>query len=525
MKQETPATSAESKPSILPSTTPSRFRTSSKAKESPISEVSNGALPGLKARPRSVPPDPNSSQKVRRPLVLNKPKSAEDVVGSQKGREVEDVKFVGRFGNRAVVEQFARPRRRVDPVCKRNEDDPDGKKKELQEKLEASENLVKDLQSEVSALKSQLEKVQSFKMELELQNRQFSEDLATANAKISALSSRDQESVAEEFQSPKFKEVQKLIANKLENFGVKKEPINEVSTIKTQLAAPLHPFTKATDIHKKVPAFSSSLPLPPPPPPPPPTRRAPARAATTQKAPALLEFYHSLTKQERKKDNHSKPVVINAHSSIVGEIQNRSSHLLAVSISDVETKGEFIEVLIQKVQAAAYSNIDDVLKFMDWLDGELSSLADERAVLKNFSWPERKADALREAAIEYRDLKRLENEVSSFKDDTSMPCGAALKKMASLLDKYIKQASMKLAKMYMKRVSMELESVRNSERESTQEALLLQGVRFAYRAHQLICYLLMQFAGGLDSETMCAFEEIRQRVPVHMEGLENCWLA
>ncbi|KAK2645560.1 hypothetical protein Ddye_020755 [Dipteronia dyeriana] len=39
----------------------------------------------------------------------------------------------------------------------------------------------------------------------------------------------------------------------------------------------------------------------------------------------------------------------------------------------------------------------------------------------------------------------------------------------------IKQPSMKLAKMYMKRVSMELELVHNSDRESTQEALLLQG--------------------------------------------------
>lgn len=62
--------------------------------------------------------------------------------------------------------------------------------------------------------------------------------------------------------------------------------------------------------------------------------------------------------------------------------------------------------------------------------------ADERAVLKHFNWPERKADAMREAAIEYRELKLLEHEISSYKDDTNISCGAALKKMASLLDKY-----------------------------------------------------------------------------------------
>lgn len=105
-------------------------------------------------------------------------------------------------------------------------------------------------------------------------------------------------------------------------------------------------------------------------------------------------------------------------------------------------------------------NIEDVLKFVDWLDGQLSSLvfsttvfaaslsiffcsyvwcvvlqADERAVLKHFKWPEKKADALREAAIEFRELKQLENEIGSHKDDSDIPCAAALKKTTSLLDK------------------------------------------------------------------------------------------
>jgi hypothetical protein len=45
---------------------------------------------------------------------------------------------------------------------------------------------------------------------------------------------------------------------------------------------------------------------------------------------------------------------------------------------------------------------------------------------------------------------------------------------------------MNLAKMYIKRVSLELVSIRNLDRESSQESLLLQGVQFAYRAHQVI---------------------------------------
>lgn len=61
--------------------------------------------------------------------------------------------------------------------------------------------------------------------------------------------------------------------------------------------------------------------------------------------------------------------------------------------------------------------------------------ADERAVLKHFDWPEKKADAMREASVEYRSLKLLEDEISSFEDDNDVPCGSAMKKMANLLDK------------------------------------------------------------------------------------------
>lgn len=62
---------------------------------------------------------------------------------------------------------------------------------------------------------------------------------------------------------------------------------------------------------------------------------------------------------------------------------------------------------------------------------------DERAVLKHFEWPEQKADALREAAFGYSDLKKLESEVSSFRDDHRQPCAPALKKMHSLFEKYV----------------------------------------------------------------------------------------
>lgn len=57
-------------------------------------------------------------------------------------------------------------------------------------------------------------------------------------------------------------------------------------------------------------------------------------------------------------------------------------------------------------------------------------------MLKHFDWPEQKADALREAAFGYCDMKKLESEASSFRDDFRQPCGLALKKMQALFEKY-----------------------------------------------------------------------------------------
>ncbi|KAK9280206.1 hypothetical protein L1049_013893 [Liquidambar formosana] len=104
--------------------------------------------------------------------------------------------------------------------------------------------------------------------------------------------------------------------------------------------------------------------------------------------------------------------------------------------SDVETKGEFINCLTREVETAAYTEISDVEAFVKWLDEELSYLVDERAVLKHFpQWPERKADALREAAFSYRDLKNLESEVSSYEDNPKQPLTQVLRRMQALQDR------------------------------------------------------------------------------------------
>ncbi|KAM1085421.1 hypothetical protein ACFX13_011352 [Malus domestica] len=292
-------------------------------------------------------------------------------------------------------------------------------------------------------------------------------------------------------------------------------------------------------------------PPPPPPPggpprPPPPPGSLPKGASGGDKvhrAPELVEFYQSLMKREAKKDTSSlissSSNVSDARSNMIGEIENKSSFLLAVK-ADVEAQGDFVMSLAAEVRAAFFTNIEDLVAFVNWLDEELSFLVDERAVLKHFDWPEGKVDALREAAFEYQDLMKLEKQVSTFVDDPKLPCEAALKKMYSLLEKVeqsvyallrtrdmaisrckefgipvdwlldsgvvgkIKLSSVQLARKYMKRVASELDALSGPEKEPNREFILLQGVRFAFRVHQ--------FAGGFDAESMKAFEELRGRV-------------
>ncbi|KAL8138398.1 hypothetical protein V2J09_004399 [Rumex salicifolius] len=259
-------------------------------------------------------------------------------------------------------------------------------------------------------------------------------------------------------------------------------------------------------------------PLPPPPPPPPPSLRLAAGISNgaVKRAPQVVELYHSLMKRDLRKESAGSAVCdastpSNVRSTMIDEIENRSAHLLAIK-ADVETQADFVRSLIAEV--------------------------DERAVLKHFEWPEKKADTLREAAFGYQDLKKLETEVTSYTDDTRTPCDMALKKMVALSEKMertiyslsrtreslmhnckdfqiptkwmhdngiiskVKLGSVKLAKQYMNRVASELQSKVSLEKDPAMDYMLLQGVRFAFRIHQ--------FAGGFDAETMQAFEELRK---------------
>ncbi|KAK2643513.1 hypothetical protein Ddye_025276 [Dipteronia dyeriana] len=376
---------------------------------------------------------------------------------------------------------------------------------------------------------------------LEKENIELRQEVARLRAQVSSLKAHDNERKSmlwKKLQQPDFVK----IPDKNPDGGslCSKPRLQESEVVKERsIKVPKPPPPRPGSI--KVPPPSTPPPPTPPklaPPPPPLPSRFLAGTKSVRRVPEVVELYRSLTRKDAQIGNRTNSAAKTPAPAftrnMIGEIENRSTYVLAIK-SDVKNQKEFINFLIKEVDSAAFSDISEVEAFVKWLDQELSSLVDERAVLKHFqNWPERKVDALREAACNYRDLKGLEFEVSGFQDNLKEGLVQATRKMQALQDRLeqsvngtermrestckryrdfqipwewmldtgligqMKLSSLRLAKEYMRRVTKELQSNESSREEN----LLLQGVRFAYRVHQ--------FAGGFDGESIQAFEELKK---------------
>ncbi|XP_007016914.2 PREDICTED: protein CHUP1, chloroplastic isoform X1 [Theobroma cacao] len=407
-------------------------------------------------------------------------------------------------------------------------------KKELEAALGRNGSLEKEnqeLKQEVARLKAQISSLKAHDNERKsMLWKKLHNSIDNSNADASLQKSSDFLKVPEQgleaenvYPRPSFQEL-----------AVRKERQSKVPKPPPRSNSFISPSPKEVSENK---VTTPSVPAPPPPPLP---SKLLAGSRSVRRVPEVVELYRSLTRKDTNMENKTNAAatpVLAFSRNMIGEIENRSTYVSAVSTikSDVEKQKEFINFLISEVQSAAFKDISDVEVFVKWLDQELSSLIDERAVLKHFpQWPERKADALREAAFSYRDLKNLEAEVSSFEVNPSVSFNSVLRRMQELQDRLeqsvnnterirdstskryrdfqipwgwmldtgligqLKFSSLRLAREYMKRTTKELQSNESSQVNS----LLLQGVRFAYRVHQ--------FAGGFDAETIRAFEDLKK---------------
>ncbi|KAG2599485.1 hypothetical protein PVAP13_5KG440907 [Panicum virgatum] len=98
---------------------------------------------------------------------------------------------------------------------------------------------------------------------------------------------------------------------------------------------------------------------PPPPPPPPPARRPlgaafpPAAGASSpgqcvRRVPEVVEFYHSMMRRESKRDaaaacDGSNGGGVAAARDMIGEIENRSAHLLAIKLQSVKLAMKYLK--------------------------------------------------------------------------------------------------------------------------------------------------------------------------------------
>ncbi|NP_001266333.1 Protein CHUP1, chloroplastic [Zea mays] len=409
--------------------------------------------------------------------------------------------------------------------------------------------MMREGDARVTLLRSKLHGLVERNRDLEEENKQLRHQVSQLKGQISSLEGQETN--------------KRMLWKKLENsatgisyskekqFVQSNDGAKEAVDLNSSLSHSRQQFSSVNQVRSRAPRVPNQPPNPtstqpkatvrkegcmaPPPPPPPLPSKLQRSTKAIQRVPEVVELYRSLVRREGKNNAKSGSVGIPAATNsreMIGEIENRSAYVLAIK-SDVENQGNFVNFLASEVQNAAYKKIADVEEFVKWLDGELSYLVDERAVLKQFpNWPEKKADALREAAFNYRDLKNIESEASSFHDDRRVATPMALKRMQALQDKIeqgihntervrdsasgrykdlkipwewmldsgvisqLKMASLKLAKEYMNRIVKTLKS----DPFANEEELLLQGVRFAFRIHQL--------AGGFDEGCRKAFQEL-----------------
>ncbi|KAL9243895.1 hypothetical protein vseg_017732 [Gypsophila vaccaria] len=378
--------------------------------------------------------------------------------------------------------------------------------------------------AEITFLVEDIEAILEMNRILESENQELKQEVARLKSHISSLKAHDNERKSMLWKKIQFPRNADTVQARKQDPALGPISTKNPRLACTQFGAPVSPKV----VQKG----------PPPPPPPLPSKSLIGSAMSgVQRVPGVSEFYRWLNKknvQVEKRGNVAGSGAENNPRNMIGEIENRSTYLSAVKL-DVEMQREFINFIIQEVQAATFKDIKAVEDFVKWLDRELSCLVDERAVLKHFpEWPERRTDSLREAAGFYRDLKSIESEILMHKDNPKQLLHKSLGRIQALQDRLervmsntervrdgamrrykelqipcdwmldigligqIKLLSLKLAREYIQRVVAEVQSPKSTNADD----IIHQAARFAYRVHQ--------FAGGFDKDTLCIFDDLKQ---------------
>ncbi|XP_028556018.1 uncharacterized protein DDB_G0284459 isoform X2 [Dendrobium catenatum] len=330
---------SESKTSSSTTSSPSNRAKASRVREIPRLESANRVSTQTTGRPKPISLESLANPKVKRSILPNKLRLDGENVTYKREMEAGDPKIGYRPGV-PPVEKYAQFRRKLDINSSRCEDKHDDKATDLQKRLDANEILVKDMQLEISCLKEEIEKLKGLNVELEEQKKKLANDLLAAEIKFAALNRHDQGASAGKERVPsELDGVQKHTANKLDQI-VGEKTVDEESINNKMQYLPLNRGAKPEEVKSNIlinkplkspPELKTPPPPPHPPPPPPPPHLHSKKEGKMQNATALVEFYHCLTKRDAKGNgNCSSQVASSVHNSLVGELQNRSAHLLAM---------------------------------------------------------------------------------------------------------------------------------------------------------------------------------------------------
>ncbi|GMH38905.1 hypothetical protein BSKO_06803 [Bryopsis sp. KO-2023] len=234
----------------------------------------------------------------------------------------------------------------------------------------------------------------------------------------------------------------------------------------------------------------------------------------------------SSTPSQKSKDSNPKKSGL----GVIGEMASKSPYFLGIA-RDVETYQGMIQELIAAIHGFQPKDMEQVVKFVDFVDGSLAPLTDEVKVLEGFDWPPRYTH-IREAAGVYRQLsevqegflhwvrcrRTMEDEMLAMEKHL----GAMIEKIDLLLKDQeamekrfkdallpwstsvwvrTKQASLQL---FLAFASLAIPEVASTTSKKRSQSLLKRLVEFAFKVHAL--------AAGFCPQCVAKFEEIRALV-------------
>ena len=281
--------------------------------------------------------------------------------------------------------------------------------------------------------------------------------------------------------------------------------------------------------------------VPPPPPPPSSSKEA---AGLVRRAPQVISVYQKLRRATLQGsstrtanvsgNNPGKGGAQFRKEDLASELESRSSHIKAIK-RDVEKHKSFIEALAKEISNLTPRSMDDLVLFVEKVDEALGILADERAVLKHFEWPEDRMDAFRESSTLYREL-RLAKRTMSMWDRGTRNAKEECQRIEKHLDKVqkrvealqrtqdaderrfiahgipwdksiimqVQHSALSMGRLYLELKLQEVETLTLAPNNNSQKAAhtqLTTAIRFAFKLHQ--------FASGFDEACLHLFDRIQ----------------